>query len=293
MIERPVGTPRDSKFALPTKPMLVEITPEMAADWLDNRNVGLRNRTISKVIAGRYAGAMRRGEWKANHQGIAFDTEGWLLDGQHRLQGVANAGVSIAMWVHPDMPRDVFDTLDVGRRRQAAHLISAPNAMVLASAVRFLALADGIKEPRNAGAAYSELTNVEVLDLVRKAGANLEQAARIGVRLHKGARLTPSATAAVVYQVLTTENAGELDDFVEGLVTGANLDRDDPRLRLRNAFIGGQAVRAASMRTPSHPYALTVKAWNNFLMRRPLSALVWRGDEDVPRVIGYTPTLRD
>lgn len=289
----PAGTPRDSKFALPSRPSLVEVTPEMAADWLDTRNSGLKNRTISRVVAGRYADAMRRGEWKANHQGIAFDTEGWLLDGQHRLQGVANSGVVVPLWVHVDMPRDVFDTLDVGRRRQAAHLISVPNAMVLASSVRFIAVADGISEPRSVGAAYAALTNVETLDLVRKGGHKLEQAARIGVRLAKGVRIPPSASAAVAYQALNTESAEELDEFVESLATGADLARDDPRLRLRNAFLGSAQVRAVSMRTPSHPYALVVKTWNNYLLRRPISALVWRGDEEVPRVLGYTPTLRD
>lgn len=289
----PAGTPRDSKFALPGKPSLVEVTPEMAADWLDNRNSGLKNRTISKAVSGRYADAMRRGEWKANHQGIAFDTDGWLLDGQHRLLAVANSGVVVPLWVHVDMPRDVFDTLDVGRRRQAAHLLSVPNAMVLASSVRFIAVADGIADPRSTGAAYAALTNVETLDLVRKGGHKLEQAARIGVRLAKGPRIVPSAAAAVAYQVLNTESAAELDEFVEALVTGAELAKDDPRLRLRNAFLGGQAVRAATLRTPSHPYALIVKAWNNYLLRRPLQSLVWRGDEDIPRVLGYTPTLKD
>lgn len=293
MTNGPAGTPRDSKFALPSKAMIVEITPEMAADWLDNRNIGLKNRTISRVVAGRYAEAMRRGEWTLTHQGIAFDTEGWLLDGQHRLQGIANSGVTVTVWVFPDMPRDTFDTLDVGRRRLASHLLRVPNATVLASAVRFIAVADGIKDPRSAEVAYAELSNVETLELVRRAGSKLEQAARTASRLRSGARLSPSPTAAVVYQILATESASELDEFVEALVTGANLDKDDPRLRLRNAFTGSPTTRAAAMRTPSHPYALTVKAWNNYLLRRPLQSLVWRGDEDVPRVLGYTPTLKD
>jgi len=32
-----------------------------------------------------FAEAMRRGEWMVTHQGIAFDTQGVLVDGQHRL----------------------------------------------------------------------------------------------------------------------------------------------------------------------------------------------------------------
>lgn len=292
----PAGTPRDSKFPLPPRPMLVQVTPEMAVDWLDNRHGsdGPNIRNLSRAVSGRYADAMRRGEWKENHQGIAFDTGGWLLDGKHRLQAVANSGVVVGLWVFPDMPRDVFDTLDVGRRRLASHLITAPNATVLASAVRFLAVADGIHDPRTITEAYANLSNVETLELIRRGGYKLEQATRIGVRLRRGAKLPPSPAAAVAYQALHTEaTEGDLEDFVEGLVTGADLSRDDPRLRLRQAFNATAASRAAAMRTPSHPYALIVKAWNAHLTRRSISQLVWRGDEEVPRVIGYTPTLRD
>lgn len=293
MQERPVGTPRDSKFALPDRPRLVEVTPEMASDWLDTRNTGLKNRSLSAAVAGKYANAMRRGEWKSTHQGLAFDTEGWLVDGQHRLQAIANAGVTIQFWVFPDLPRDTFDALDVGRRRLASHLLRVPNATVLSSAVRFIAVAEGIKEPRGANQAFAELTNVETLDLVRKGGVKLEQAARIAWRIRAGARITPSAVAAVMYQALHTEAEVMVEDFTEALVTGANLERDDPRLRLRNAFAISSQQRAASLRTPSHPYALTAKAWNNYVQRKPLSALVWRADEEVPRVLGYSPTLRD
>jgi len=285
-------TPRDSKFALPKSPKLVEVTPEMAADWLDTRNPD-GNRSLSRLISGRYADAMRRGEWKVTHQGLAFDTDGWVVDGQHRLSGIANSGVVVQIWVFPDMPRDTFDAIDVGRRRMASHLLKVPNAVVLTSAVRYLAVTDNIHDARYPGAAFAELTNVETLDLVRRGGHKLEQAARVAWRVRAGARVTPSPMAAVAYQVLNTDQADELDPFVEGLATGANLDRDDPRLRLRNAFMASATTRAATMRTPSHPYALTVKAWNNYVLRRPLSQLGWRADEDVPRVIGYTPTLKD
>ncbi len=295
MTDQRTLTPRDSKFALPPKAMEVEITPEVAADWLDTRNSGLKNRRLSKAVTAKYTDAMRRSEWKETHQGLAFDTEGWLLDGQHRLQAIANAGVVLKLWVFPNMPRDIFDTLDVGRRRLASHLLSVPNAAVLSSAVRFIAVADGIKEPRSANVAYAELTNTETLELVQKAGYRLEQAARTAMRLRNGARMTPSPTAAVIYQALCSSEdiSTELDEFVEGMVTGANLERDDPRLRLRNAFTANAQSRAAALRTPSHPYALTVKAWNAYLMRKPLQALVWRGTEDIPRVLGYNPTLRD
>jgi len=286
-------SPRDSKFRLPTQARVVEVTPEMAQDWLDMRNPN-NNRNLSRLVAGRYAEAMRRGEWALTHQGIAFDTDGWLLDGQHRLQAVANSGVVVSLWVFPDVPRDTFDTLDVGRRRLANHLLKQPNAIVLTSAVRFLAVTDNIHLPRTPGAAFADLTNVETLELVRKGGHKLEQAARVAWRLRSGAGLPPSPVAAVAYQALHTEQSGELDDFVEGLVTGINLDKGDPRLRLRNAFSRNTPqTRAASMRTPSHPYALTVKAWNSYVLRKPLSQLGWRGDEDIPRVLGYTPTLKD
>ena len=106
-------------------------------------------------------------------------------------------------------------------------------------------------------------------------GTTLETAARIASGSKNHAKIPAAPYAAVVTQVLQTEHADMLDEWTDGLNTGANLTPGDPRLRLRNVFLGATSVRAAATRT----HCL-----------RPVHNLIWKqGTESVPLVVGYEP----
>jgi hypothetical protein len=66
------------------------VTPVKAGEWLQ---ANTPNRPLSKPIVKAFAEAMRRGEWVVTHRGIAFDTNGVLVDGQHRLAAIVEADV--------------------------------------------------------------------------------------------------------------------------------------------------------------------------------------------------------
>ena len=83
------------------KTEVVRITPEMAAEWL-KLNVG--NRPISNAIVESYTRAILSGNWSLTHQGIAFDENGVLRDGQHRMNAIIRAGIPVEMNVTFGMP---------------------------------------------------------------------------------------------------------------------------------------------------------------------------------------------
>jgi hypothetical protein len=284
-----MSTPRDSKHRLPSGPQVMTVTPEMAGDWLDHRNTSLKNRNISRLTVANYADTMKRGEWRLTPQALAFDTDGWLLDGQHRLAAVAFAKVSVDFWIFPEEPRDTFALYDVGRKRSASHLLHVPNRMAIASAVRYLGVADGVLAPRSVNQALGQPTVAQTLDLVRAYGLDLELAARVATGLVKTAHTPPSPMAAVLYQALNSEHKDKFDDFIHGVATGENLKLGDPRLRLRNGFLAPPFNRAPLVRTQSMPYALIVKAWNHYVRGTQLHLLVWKESEPVPKVAGYIP----
>lgn len=72
------------------------ITPEIAKTYL-TRNVN--NRKPSNKTVSIYAREMKMGKWQLTHQGLAFDENGDLLDGQHRLWAVVEADVPVQMIV--------------------------------------------------------------------------------------------------------------------------------------------------------------------------------------------------
>jgi hypothetical protein len=284
-----VSTPRDSKYRLPSQPTVMLVTPEMAGDWLDYRNASEKNRTVARTVVAKYADRMTRGEWTLTHQGIAFDTDGWVIDGQHRLLAVALAGIPQEFWVFPEQPRDTFDKLDEGRRRTGAQLLHQRNRNVLASAVRILVAQDGLETPRSENVAYAELTNTQTLQYVRHYGPDLEISARQAMGIKSRSSITPSPHTAVLYQAYQTEYAEKVAAWLEGLSSGAGLTARDSRLRLRNAFMASPATRASATRTGTITYSLIVKAWNAFAIGKEIQMLYVRNDEDVPAVIGYTP----
>lgn len=89
---------------------VVSVSPELAKKWL---GVNIDNRLLREPAVKRYARMMKKGEWPLTHQGIAFDEDGNLLDGQHRLYAIILAGVSVNIFVIYNAPRSSFAYLDV------------------------------------------------------------------------------------------------------------------------------------------------------------------------------------
>lgn len=103
---------------------VMTITPELAAEMLE-RNMPT-NRPIFKSTVHAYARLMKSGKWNLTHQGIAFDENGMLIDGQHRLKAVIEANIPVQMNVTFDVrhaPGEMF-SIDMGRKRTYANITS-------------------------------------------------------------------------------------------------------------------------------------------------------------------------
>ena len=103
---------------------IVEVTPDLAQKWLNEKNT--HNRPMYERVVETYALDMKRGKWAFNHQGICFNDDGVLDDGQHRLAAIVRSGKTIPFWVFRGMPRTqgsngdtiiTQDTIDDIRKR--------------------------------------------------------------------------------------------------------------------------------------------------------------------------------
>lgn len=88
---------------------VVDVTPELALSWLSACKSG---RTFSKQRVQKFAVPMRAGQWRLNHNGIAFANDGTLLDGLHRLLAVVSSGKTVPMIVIIDEPVENFHVID-------------------------------------------------------------------------------------------------------------------------------------------------------------------------------------
>ena len=93
------------------------ISPGTAA--LIYRDFNGQNRNMSIPKARDYQAAMKRGEWKKTHQGYAFDSAGYIVDGQHRLAAQALAKATLTMVAYRKADRGIIDAIDQAKPRKA------------------------------------------------------------------------------------------------------------------------------------------------------------------------------
>lgn len=95
------------------------ITPELASELL-KMNVG--NRRL-KPIKNVYADQMKNGGWAENGESIIIDKNGYVKDGQHRLNAVIQSGHSYFCVVVTGVDPNVMETIDVGANRSLSDIL--------------------------------------------------------------------------------------------------------------------------------------------------------------------------
>lgn len=128
------------------KPELLTLTPEqadalLAADRLIvETDPSKSNRKLDKNNVSRFVSLIKNGLWKTTHQGIAIGEDGRVIDGQHRLSAIRDAGFPVMTWIFWDADPSTFDALDQGKRRTGNDIWqigghSGPNIAAIAKMV--------------------------------------------------------------------------------------------------------------------------------------------------------------
>ena len=124
---KPAASPVSSAPAREPTANRMLIAPEMARRWLADGNVA--NRHLVQSYCERLARDMKEGRWILTHEGIAFDSQGRLLDGQHRLRSVVIADVAVEMFVWLNITPKALLAINTGRKR------TLTDSLLLSSAV--------------------------------------------------------------------------------------------------------------------------------------------------------------
>lgn len=259
----------------PKAAVIMEITPDLAVEMLlcNTSNRPLRLRKVDQLV-----GAIKRGEFRRNGDTIRFSASGRLLDGQHRLNAIANSKCTVTTDVVFGLADEAQDTMDLGARRTAGDQlgitgITNPNLCAATAALvwRYRQV------PRMA---QREPTISQIRDVIER-----DPVENVCALVHKEHRLKghPSSFMAMV-GVLTSRDSGQLLDFVQRVTTGLNIvSTHDPVYRLR---LEVERNREASRRLARDDLAaLTVKAWNSFCNGQEMRMLRFTKAEAFPPVI--------
>jgi hypothetical protein len=241
------------------------ITPAKAAEMLEANTT---NRPLSRPVVRAFADAMKRGDWMVTHQGIAFDSSGLLVDGQHRLAAVIEADLPVEMTVFTDVDEGTFDVLDTGKRRNAADVLAIEgekSSSTLAAMVRTVWMYENRPDQSwsGGGATVTNHQIVETLD----AHPKLRDYVTVGERLSVATGMIKSAGGAASYLASRVSRRAELDEWLDGVVEGVGLAKGDARLVLRRVMFGmarkqaGQTMRRREAREHVALYILGYNAW--------------------------------
>lgn len=244
------NTVRDADAGMHT--VIMDIGPDKAANWLGGNT---HNRPIHQSRVDEYAADMKAGRWRLTHQGIAFDTNGILRDGQHRLWGIVESGCTIRVPVTFGLPTDAIEEIDNVKARTVCDRMNISgrfeDAKISTNQVSVMrAMVRGLKANRRM--AYHD----ECEQMVAHLPAIGFALSRLTTTRIKG--VSSPTVCAVVARAWYSQEAGKLDRFCEILRTGmagedeavvillrdylSNLDRQTNTTLLREIY--GRVERA-------------------------------------------------
>lgn len=218
------------------------------------------NRNLRMPRVRELSGAMQRGEWELNGETIKLADNGTLLDGQHRLEAVVHSGVAIQSLVVRGLPMDAQDTIDTGRRRRLADVLSMEgnkDAHALAAALNVLhryRTRQRIDHAR--GTAPTPQQALDLLETCPQLRDSVVVARRV-TRAIGG----PIGVFAALHHECAAVDRPAATSFFDRLEDSVKLSRSDPVLHLRNYVVRPRKDRHFA----HHPYtiaALTILAFN-------------------------------
>ncbi len=255
------------------------ITPEVAAEML-KRNEGNRNPRHQHVTL--LSRAMEAGQWIDTGDTIKFDTNGRLLDGQHRLLAVLQSKTPVRMDVAFGIDPEAFDRIDTGYSRTTGQLLSmagVKDGAVVTSAVRTLmAIEAGFRAASSLSVSRHDVVeyfkrNPGVADCVKQSNQ---------IKHALGRTTSPGGVAAAIF-IIKYADGQDLNTFIDNVCSGIGLVKDSSLLLLRNRLIRGSSRQGDGVEVA----AIFIKAFNSWREGRPMQKLVWRvADEEFPTVVG-------
>jgi hypothetical protein len=253
---------------------ITSMTPGLASVIL-SRNEG--NRNIKETKAQHFASDMIAGRWSFNGEAVIIADNGSLNDGQHRLQAVIEANVTVPMMLVFGVTRESRMTVDQGSARGAGDYLSMdgmPYAKNAATAARFI-IAFERSEGRNLGT-RQKITNAEIVARVR-ADEDIVKAAQYAHKhLKSYHKLVSHTVMASCFYILSDVHPAAALAFMDQVCLGENIKRGDPAYAVRAAFQSDRRYeRADAMEVIFH-------GWNKYRQHQPLKLI---------RVNGTFPAL--
>jgi hypothetical protein len=227
-----IATAETPKKTAAMHTVVMLVGPDQAAKWLERNS---RNRTMDQRHVDFLVAEMKAGRWKLTHEGIAFDINGVLQDGPHRLWAIVLSGCTVELNVTFNTSEDCIEYVGGGKKRMAherMHLSGRYEGGVRKDHLSALrAMVQGLDDPK-------ALPFCREMDLMARHKPAVDFAVQhLTTNRVKG--VGSSITRAVVARAWYSADLESLRRFCEVLRTGMrNTNDENPIILLRDYLAG-------------------------------------------------------
>lgn len=252
------------------------ITPEEAKYILEHQM--FPNRDVRESKADVYANMIARGEWLPTGQGLSFNPDEKLIDGQHRLGGIVRANKAAFMLVAHNIPDKAQLVMDQGLNRRAHDQIKIQEGWDV-QAVHIGICKQMMLSFQNEFK-YRDLTDILLLNRFYKKHRRAIEFAFASLltkskgRKERGVFIAP--VMAPIARAYYTADQNRLLRFGEILQTGlASANHESAAVLLRNWLKDGIERKLSARRYGSRQaiYKKSATALYHFLQKKQLSKL--------------------
>jgi hypothetical protein len=211
----------------------VLVTPDMAELYLvaNTENRMLRPKHIDRI-----ASDMKKDRFLTTHQGIAFDEDGVMIDGQHRCQAIVDSGKGQWMLITSGLPSHAKRVVDGGAKRAAHDFMPGKFKSLRSASIRIMLGIERCEFIFTAQKLASEMQQVTASEIQEDWDnySNIEQLASLASESARS--VATCGPAAMLASGLCFP--GTAEEFLNGVWHMTGLEPGDPRLALLK-FRGG------------------------------------------------------
>ncbi|MFZ2620349.1 MAG: hypothetical protein WAX89_05690 [Alphaproteobacteria bacterium] len=257
------------KVSLPKGIELTQLTPELAAEWLQKYCLPDALHPVAPRNIRELARAMSEGRWLVNGDTIDFNPQGKIVGGKQRIKAVIQSGVTIPVILRRNVDDDAYADTDDTFNRNAAHILAAEgvkNSAQVAATIRAL-----INYRSHVATGQNDLATVDrVRNFWQETPAIVEHVGACVSFYRKAELFFPGSGLAALYH-WAKENghaAAAIDYFFDKLCHGDELPKRNPIYQVREHA----AMVKARGRSPSTLLRMVwlVRAFNAHAEDRPL-----------------------
>lgn len=259
---------------------LVEIDPELAAELLNRRLPNQRRLRYQHVK--KLAEDMKNGDWKLTGDTIKISIAGELMDGQHRLQAIRLANITLVMPIAFGVEEKSYEVLDQGLKRGFPDVLAhygIENNTVVAASMAWLEHYILTRKFDRGGVRKS----IPTLMKLWEENQEIMLYASMGKKVEKKFRF-PAAGLTAAFYVFSITETEDVEYFAKTLTEGTNLQESDPIYTFREVLQDRLSLPANRRHGNSHYMVLLIRAWNAYARGNDLSKLFGVGKGGYPEV---------